>query len=241
MRSIVSFLLALSSCLGFAAAPSAVLAPVLPAGTPPAHPKVEAKAFVLRDFHSNQVLVSQNPDQKVDPASLTKLMTAYLTFRALKENKLAEDQIVPVSQRAWKAIGSRMFIEPKTPVRVGELMRGMIIQSGNDASIALAEGLAGAEETFAELMNRQAGQLGLKNSHFVNATGLPDPQHYSTAEDLSVLAAALIRDFPQYYGLYSTKQYKYNNIAQPNRNRLLWLDPSVDGVKTGTPTLPDIV
>jgi serine-type D-Ala-D-Ala carboxypeptidase (penicillin-binding protein 5/6) len=194
---------------------------------------VAARAYVLRDFQSNQILVSQSPDMKVEPASLTKLMTAYLAFKALAEKKLTEEQTLPISTKAWKAIGSRMFVEPNKPVTVGELLRGMIIQSGNDASVALAEAIGGSEEMFAELMNKEAARLGMKNSHFMNAPGLPDPQHYSTAEDMSLLAAAIIRDFPQFYSLYSTKEYTYNNIRQPNRNRLLWLDPSVDGMKTG--------
>lgn len=192
-----------------------------------------AKAYVLRDFQTGQILVSQSPDTKVEPASLTKLMTAYLTFKALKEKKLTEDQVLPISVKAWKAIGSRMFVQPDKPVTVGELLRGMIIQSGNDASIALAEAIGGSEEGFAELMNKEAARLGMKNSHFLNAPGLPDPNHYSTAEDMSVLASAIIHDFPEYYTIYSTREYTYNNIRQPNRNRLLWLDPTVDGVKTG--------
>jgi len=140
---------------------------------------------------------------------------------------------VPVSERAWKTQGSRMFIEPNKPVTVDELMRGMIVQSGNDACVALAEAVAGTEESFVQLMNREAQRLGLKNTHFVSSTGLSDPQHYSTARDLATLAAALIRDFPEYYPLYSLKEYTYNRITQPNRNRLLWQDTTVDGIKTG--------
>lgn len=209
-------------------APSPVAAPVAFGAL-----NVAAKSFVLRDFQSGAILVSQNAEQRVEPASLTKLMTAYLAFKNIQEKKLSETQVLPVSEKAWKAIGSRMFIDLKIPVTVSELLRGMIIQSGNDASIALAEAIGGAEETFAELMNKEAARLGMKNSHFLNATGLPDPQHYSTAEDLSLLAAAIIRDFPEFYTIYSTREYKYNNITQPNRNRLLWLDPTVDGMKTG--------
>jgi D-alanyl-D-alanine carboxypeptidase (penicillin-binding protein 5/6) len=169
----------------------------------------------------------------VEPASLTKLMTAYLAFAALKQKTLSLDQVVPVSERAAKAPGSRMFIERQKPVRVEELLHGMITQSGNDACIALAEAVAGSEQAFAQLMNREAQRLGMKETNFVNATGLPDPKHYSTAYDLGLLAVALIRDFPEYYPLYSLHEYRYNNIAQPNRNRLLWLDPNVDGMKTG--------
>ena len=229
--------LAFLPMLAFGAKPAANAEASAP--MPPAAPvafgalNVAATSFVLRDFQSGAILVSQNPDRKVEPASLTKLMTAYLAFKNINEKKLAETQTLPVSEKAWKAIGSRMFIDLKIPVTVNELLRGMIIQSGNDASIALAEAIGGSEETFAELMNKEAARLGMKNSHFLNATGLPDPQHYSTAEDLSLLAAAIIRDFPEFYTIYSTREYKYNNITQPNRNRLLWLDPTVDGMKTG--------
>src|SRR3989442_5758161 len=161
-------------------------------------------------------------------------MTAYLVFAALRDKKLSPEQPVRVSERAWRAPGSRMFVQPGRPVSVDELIRGMVVQSGNDACIALAEAIAGNEEVFAQVMNREAARLGMKNSKFVNSTGLPDPQHYSTAQDLYLVAAALIRDFPREYAqYYSQKEFRYNNITQPNRNRLLWLDPSVDGVKTG--------
>ena len=199
----------------------------------PPPPAVAARAWLLVDHSSGQPLASQNPDERVEPASLTKLMTAYLSFAALKQGLLKPDQQVPVSERAWKAQGSRMFIDPKRPVGVDELIRGMIVQSGNDACIALAEAVAGSEESFVGMMNREAARMGLKNTHFMNATGLPDAQHYSTAADLAHLASTLIRDFPEYYPIYSMKEYAYNRITQPNRNRLLWLDPSVDGVKTG--------
>ena len=196
-------------------------------------PEIAARSWLLLDFGSAQELVGSNSGERIEPASLTKLMTAYLTFAALKQGSLKPDQIVPVSERAWKTQGSRMFIEPKHPVKVDELLRGMIVQSGNDACIALAEAVAGSEEAFVQLMNREALRLGLQHSQFRNATGLPDPQHYSTAHDLVLLAAALIRDFPDYYQLYALKAYSYNNITQQNRNRLLWLDAQVDGVKTG--------
>ena len=199
---------------------------------PPA-PAVEAKAWLLLDVNSGQVLASRNASDRFEPASLTKLMTAYLAFGALKQKSLKPDQVVPVSTRAWKAEGSRMFIEPNRPVTVDELLRGMIIQSGNDASIALAEAIAGSEDVFAQMMNREAKRLGLANTNFINATGLTSPQLYSTAEDLAKLVVALIRDYPEHYALYSQKDYRYNNITQANRNRLLWLDPTVDGVKTG--------
>jgi len=204
------------------------------AATPvPAPPPIAAKAYLLLDFNSGQPLASQNPDERVEPASLTKLMTAYLTFSALRQKTIRPDQTVAVSERAWRAEGSRMFIEPRKPVTVDELLRGMIVQSGNDACIALAEAIAGSEDVFAQMMNREAQRLGMKNTHFMNSTGLPHPQHYSTAHDLALLAAAIIRDFPEYYPLYSLKEFRYNNITQANRNRLLWLDATVDGMKTG--------
>ena len=196
-------------------------------------PPIAARAFLLVDALSDKVLAAQSPAERFEPASLTKLMTAYLVFAAIKEKKLDPAQTLPVSERAWKAEGSRMFIEPRKPATVADLIRGMIVQSGNDASIALAEGIAGSEDGFAQLMNREAQRMGMKNTSFTNATGLPQPQHYSTAEDLARLAAALIRDFPQEYRIYSQKEFTFNKITQANRNRLLWLDPNVDGVKTG--------
>ena len=199
-----------------------------------APPTLDAKAFMLRDFNSGKIVAAQNGDSAVEPASLTKVMTAYLSFKALKNGSIKLTQTLPVSEKAYKVEGSKMFIERDVPVTVDELLHGMIIQSGNDASIALAEGIAGDEENFAKLMNLQAEKLGMKHSHFMNATGLPDPQHTTTALDLSLLASALIRDFPvQYKTYYSQKEYRYNNITQPNRNRLLFLDPFVDGMKTG--------
>ena len=199
----------------------------------PAVPAIAARAYVLLDFNSGQLLASHNSSERMEPASLTKLMTAYLTFVALRQKSLRPEQVVPVSARAWKAAGSRMFLEPRKPVTVDELIRGIIVQSGNDACIALAEAVGGTEEAFAQMMTREAQRLGMKNTNFVNSTGLPHPQHYSTAHDLALLAAAIVRDFPEYYPLYSTKEYRYNNISQANRNRLLWTDPTVDGMKTG--------
>lgn len=197
-------------------------------------PSLAVKAYLLKDFNSGHVIAAQNANMRVEPASLTKIMTAYLSFKALKNGHLQLTQTLPVSETAWKTEGSKMFIEPNKPVTVDELLHGMIIQSGNDASIALAEGIASTETLFASMMNKEAQRLGMKNTHYMNATGLPDPQHYTTAEDLAILATALIRDFPeQYKRLYSVKEYSYNNITQPNRNRLLWLDPNVDGMKTG--------
>lgn len=202
-------------------------------GIPPP-PALAAKAYLLKDFNTGRVLAQQGGDERIEPASLTKLMTAYLSFKAVKNGHLQLDQTLPVSAKAWKAEGSRMFIQPDMPVTVDALLHGMIIQSGNDACITLAEGIAVTEEAFAELMNKEAARLGMKNTRFMNATGLPDPNHYTTVNDLSLLATAIIRDFPdEYQRLYSQKEYTYNKITQPNRNRLLWVDPHVDGMKTG--------
>ena len=200
----------------------------------PQPPAVIARSWVVGDLSSGQVLAAQKSDERVEPASLTKLMTAYLVFAALRDKKLVPEQPVNVSERAWRARGSRMFIQPRRAVTVDELIRGMVVQSGNDACVALAEAVAGSEDVFVQLMNREAARLGMKGSRFMNASGLPDAQHYTTAQDLYLLAAALIRDFPSEYGqYYAQKEFRYNNITQPNRNRLLWIDPTVDGVKTG--------
>jgi D-alanyl-D-alanine carboxypeptidase (penicillin-binding protein 5/6) len=199
----------------------------------PVPPAINARAFVLIDYNTGQVLASQAADDRFEPASLTKLMTAYLTFNAIRQKRLMPSLVVPVSDHARKAEGSRMFIEQRIPVTVEDLMKGMIIQSGNDASIALAEAVAGGEDAFASAMTREAQRLGMKNTSFMNATGLPDGKHFSTATDLAKLAVAIIRDFPEYYSLYSQRDFTYNKIKQANRNRLLWLDPTVDGMKTG--------
>ncbi|MDE2439856.1 MAG: D-alanyl-D-alanine carboxypeptidase [Betaproteobacteria bacterium] len=200
----------------------------------PAPPTLAAKSWLLMDVGANQVLTTEKPDDRLEPASLTKLMTAYLTFAALHKKTLALEQALPVSEKAWRTGGSKMFVRVDTQVPVEDLIKGMIVQSGNDACVTLAEGIAGSEENFAQMMNREAQRLGMKNSHFMNSTGLPDPEHYTTARDLSLLASALIRDFPIEYGkYYSMKEFRYNNITQPNRNRLLFIDPTVDGVKTG--------
>lgn len=197
-------------------------------------PALAVKSYLLQDYNSGTVIASYKKDERIEPASLTKIMTAYVVFDAIQQGHLKLDQTLPVSEKAWKIGGSKMFIEPNKPVTVDELLHGMIIQSGNDASIALAEGVAGAEEQFAVMMNNQALKLGMKNTHYTNATGLPDSNLYTTANDLAILANALVRDFPlEYRRLYSVKEYTYNKIKQPNRNRLLWLDPNVDGMKTG--------
>lgn len=210
------------------------LAPLGVLAQPAGQISVVGRAWVLADLSSGQILSAEKPDERFEPASLTKLMTAYLAFAALKEKKLTLEQQVTVSERALRATGSRMFVDPRTPVTVDELIRGMIVQSGNDACTALAEAVAGSEEQFAQLMNREAARLGMKNSRFRNASGLPNPQHYSSARDLQLLATALIRDFPEQYAqYYAQKEFRYNGVTQANRNRLLWLDPSVDGLKTG--------
>jgi serine-type D-Ala-D-Ala carboxypeptidase (penicillin-binding protein 5/6) len=198
-------------------------------------PIIAAKSWLLLDATSNQVLASQEPDMRVEPASLTKIMTAYLAFSAIKEKRLDLNQKVNVSVKAWKvdAESSKMFIEPRTPVSINDLLYGLIVQSGNDAAVALAEAVAGSEEAFAGLMNREAERMGLKSTRFANPHGLPSPDNYSTARDLATLASRLINDHPDLYKIYSTKSFTYNKITQPNRNRLLWTDPTVDGMKTG--------
>ena len=198
-----------------------------------APPAVTAASWTLVDATSGQTLASQQAGERRDPASITKLMTAYVVFGALRQKAIVPSQMVNVSERAWKAEGSRMFIEPRKAVSVDELVHGMIVQSGNDASIALAELVAGSEEAFVERMNREAKRLGMQDTQFANATGLADPQHWSTAADVAKLAQAVVRDYPEFYPLYSQKEFRYNNITQPNRNRLLWSDPYVDGMKTG--------
>ena len=200
----------------------------------PVPPALAAKSWLLLETGSGQVLTAEKPDERIEPASLTKLMTAYLTFAALRQKTIALDTPVTVSQKAWKTGGSKMFIRVDTQVPVEDLIKGMIVLSGNDACVALAEAIAGSEESFAQMMNREAKRLGMNASNFTNSTGLPDPQLYTTARDLATLSAALIRDFPEEYKkYYSMKEFRYNNITQPNRNRLLFIDPSVDGVKTG--------
>lgn len=202
----------------------------------PQPPEVAAKSYVLVDMTSNQTLAERDADTPADPASLTKLMTAYVVFNAIKEKRLSLEQAVPVSKRAWeerKGGGSLMFIDTTMTPKVEELLRGMIVQSGNDASVALAEAVGGTLEQFVAMMNRQAQAWGLKNTAFRNVTGLTEAGHRSTARDLAVIAMHIIRDHPDFYALYSIKDYKYNNIAQPNRNLLLRRDPTVDGMKTG--------
>jgi serine-type D-Ala-D-Ala carboxypeptidase (penicillin-binding protein 5/6) len=198
-------------------------------------PNIAARSWTLVDATSGQVIASQDANMRIEPASLTKVMTAYVVFGALRDKKLSLDQMVNVSVDAWKVdkSSSKMFIDPKVPVSVKDLLYGLMVQSGNDAAVALAEATAGDINTFATLMNREAQRIGMKDSKFANPHGLPSPDNYSTAHDLALLAAAVIRDFPEFYKIDSVKEFTYNRIKQQNRNRLLWLDPTVDGMKTG--------
>jgi D-alanyl-D-alanine carboxypeptidase (penicillin-binding protein 5/6) len=208
---------------------SAAVAQTVPA------PAIAAKSWILLDATSGQIIAAQDPNARIEPASLTKVMTAYVVFNALRDKKITLNQMVNVSPHAWKvdASSSKMFIDPATPVSIDDLLHGLMIQSGNDAAVALAEAVAGDEGTFATLMNREAQRMGMKNTHFANPHGLPSPENYSTAQDLATLASRVINDFPQFYKIDSIKSFTYNKITQQNRNRLLWLDPTVDGMKTG--------
>lgn len=199
----------------------------------PAPPALQAKSYILIDYLSDYVIAEHDAEQRVEPASLTKMMTVYVADQALKNNKIKLTDPVKISEKAWRATGSRMFLELNSEVPVAELIKGIIIQSGNDASIAMAEHIAGSETNFAGLMNYFAKELGMVNTHFVNATGLPDPDHYTTARDMALLAKAIIRDFPESYAVYSQKEFTFHNIKQTNRNRLLWKHDWVDGIKTG--------
>ena len=199
----------------------------------PAPPQLGVKSYVLIDHATGDIVAESAPDEVLEPASLTKLMTAYTVFKALEDELISLDDQVRVSEKAWGTEGSRTFIQVGTTVSVEDLLQGMIVQSGNDASVALAEHVAGTEETFADLMNFYADQLGMESSSFRNSTGLPDPDHYMTARDAAVIARAIISEFPEYYAWYSQREFTYNEIEQFNRNSLLWRDPSVDGLKTG--------
>ncbi|MYM84175.1 D-alanyl-D-alanine carboxypeptidase [Duganella sp. FT50W] len=198
-------------------------------------PNIAAKSWLLLDSTSGQIIASQDPNARIEPASLTKIMTAYVVFGALRDKKVTLNQMVNVSTKAWKvdAASSKMFIDPATPVSINDLLYGLMVQSGNDAAVALAEAVAGDESAFVVLMNKEAQRLGLSSTHFANPHGLPSPENYSTAQDLSQLAQHVIRDFPEFYKIDSVKSFTYNKITQQNRNRLLWLDPTVDGMKTG--------
>jgi len=199
----------------------------------PAPPQLAAKSWLLMDAGSGRVLVNQNADERLPPASLTKLMTAYIATVEIRKGQIGESDPVTISEHAWRTGGSRMFVQVNTQVALGDLLHGIIIQSGNDASVAVAEHIAGSEDAFADMMNGTAQRLGLSNSHFMNATGLPHPEHYSSAHDMAKLARAIINEDAEHYAIYSQKEFLWNNIKQPNRNLLLWRDSTVDGLKTG--------
>ncbi|MGV6825493.1 MAG: D-alanyl-D-alanine carboxypeptidase family protein [bacterium] len=210
-----------------------LLSSVVTAAPIPAPPQVTGTGHLLVDVDSGHVIAESNSDKRLEPASLTKIMTAYVVFRELREGNLKLDEMVRISEKAWKTPGSRMFIEVNTQVSVDDLINGMIIQSGNDACVALAEHIAGSEDTFAAMMNENATRLGMTHTNFMNATGLPDDNHYTTPEDIVKVTVATQREFPELYKRYAIKDFTYNDIKQPNRNKLLWRDKSVDGVKTG--------
>jgi serine-type D-Ala-D-Ala carboxypeptidase (penicillin-binding protein 5/6) len=218
----------------FAATTACLIFPVCALAMPvPAPPAFKASSYVLMDYDSGQIIAARDPELRVEPASLTKLMTCYIAFDQLREGRLKPTDLVLISERAWRSIGSRSFLEVGRQVDVETLLHGIVVQSGNDASIALAEHIAGTEETFAQLMNQYAQRLGLTQTQYANATGLPHPELHTSARDMALLARAMIRNFPEHYALYRIREYTYNNIRQPNRNRLLWRDDAVDGIKTG--------
>ncbi len=199
----------------------------------PTPPQVPVRSYLLVDYQSDKVLAEMKSDERMEPASITKLMTGYVIYKALKAGKITLKDPVTISEKAWRTSGSKMFVKLGTQVSVEDLLMGMVVQSGNDATVALAEYVAGSEDTFVQLMNQEAERLGMKNSHFTNVSGLPNAKHYMSARDIVALTRALIRDFPEHYPRYGVRSFKYNNIEQPNRNQLLLTDPSVDGVKTG--------
>ncbi len=243
MRSPVAGLLALMLSLplfAVAAAPAAPVPTPVPAPAPaaqpaplPTPPELAAKSWILIDAHTGQVLVERNADERLPPASLTKLMTSYLIAEEIGKGKFTEQTEVPISVKAWRMGGSKMFVREGSQVPVGDLLRGIIIQSGNDATVAMAEHIAGSEESFAQLMNQNAVRLGMTGSHFQNASGWPADDHFTTARDMATLLRAMIREHPDHYRIYAEKYFEYNGIRQPNRNLLLWRDPTVDGGKTG--------
>jgi D-alanyl-D-alanine carboxypeptidase (penicillin-binding protein 5/6) len=213
----------------FAETPAPAAAPI----TIPTAPQVDARSYIVVDHRTDKILAAKDAVARVEPASLTKLMTAYIVFQELAAGKIKLDEQVMVSEHAWRSEGSRTFIELGKPISIQDLILGMIVQSGNDATIALAERIAGTEETFAQMMNANAKRLGMVGSHFDNSSGLPSPQHYTTSRDLSLLANAMIREYPQYYKWFSVREFEHNGIKQQNRNGLLEKDPTVDGLKTG--------
>jgi D-alanyl-D-alanine carboxypeptidase (penicillin-binding protein 5/6) len=223
------FLFAFATFPSFAETAAPPAAPI----TIPTAPQVDARAYIVVDYRTDKILAAKDAVARVEPASLTKLMTAYIVFQELAAGKLKLDEQVMVSEHAWRSEGSRTFIELGKPVSIQDLILGMIVQSGNDATIALAERVAGTEETFSQMMNANAKRLGMVGSHFDNSSGLPSPQHYTTSRDLSLLANAMIREYPQYYKWFSVREFEHNGIKQQNRNGLLEKDPTVDGLKTG--------
>ena len=233
LKTIRTLFIAISLIASFNLAQANTLAPKNIPMVLPAAPSIAADSYILVDFDSNKVIADQDMHKQVEPASLTKIMTGYVVFNELKNGNLKLEDMVTISEKAWKMPGSKMFIEVGKQVSVDNLIKGMVVQSGNDASVALAEHIAGSEEVFAEVMNKYAKQLGMNNTHFMNATGLPNEQHYTTAYDLFVLAKTLIKEFPEEYKWYSQKKFTFNGITQYNRNKLLWNDPTVDGLKTG--------
>ena len=232
IRSRTGLISAVLTCLALL---SIALRPLLAnAAVPiPKPPSVDARGYILIDNGSGRVLADLNADQRMEPASITKLMTAYGVFKALTEKRLALNDLVPISEHAWKAEGSRTFVQVGTSVPAEVLIKGMIVQSGNDATIALAEKVGGTEDAFVQMMNQYAAQLGMRNSHFTNSSGLPDPQHFASARDIATLSRAIVREFPEFYKWYSIREFVWNNIKQQNRNGLLERDPTVDGIKTG--------
>ncbi|MEG3114803.1 D-alanyl-D-alanine carboxypeptidase family protein [Salinicola sp. 4072] len=241
--SVSRLVISASLCLGLLSSPAGAQQPApdsqMSTSNPepeqliPSPPDLAASSWVLMDASTGQLLVNHNGDQRLPPASLTKMMTAYIVEQEIDGGSISDTDMVSVSENAWRTGGSRMFIQEGTQVSVENLLRGVVVQSGNDASVALSEYVAGSESAFADLMNQQAQRLGMQNSHFMNPTGLPHDDHYSSAHDLAILARHIITDFPDHYQVYSEKYFTYNDIRQPNRNRLLWRDPDVDGLKTG--------
>ena len=216
---------------------SCALLPLAAFAAVPEPPALDAKSYALLDYGSGELLAGSNPDERVEPASITKVMTVYIAFDEIKKGRLKLDDTALISEKAWKqgidSSESRMFLDLGSRVRIEDLLRGIIIQSGNDATVALSEHLAGSEDTFAELMNQYAKKLGMNNTHFADASGMPNPEHYTTARDLAILARALIHDFPENYKMFAEKEFTWHGIHQPNRNGLLEKDPTVDGIKTG--------
>lgn len=239
LYSVLVFVVAFTTLNLYAASTNIELTTKKETNTSPTHlaippaPDVTARAYVLMDYNSGRIIAEKNADEQFPPASLTKLMTLYITSSAIQSGQISLDSEVNISEKAWKTGGSRMFVKVNSKVPVKDLLQGIIVASGNDACVALAEHIAGNESAFSDMMNQTAKALGMNSSHFTDSTGLPDKEHLSTAKDFAILSRALIHDFPEFYHWYKQKWYTYNEIKQPNRNRLLWRDESVDGLKTG--------